>query len=166
MINIIHMPHSGRFLFDPPGIKKEMKYILNIVVLLTLLTSTTLYAEEIAIIANKTYPANHISLTALKEIYLGEKNTESGIRIKPYDQKSTSLRKKFLTKVLGVNEDGYNAYWIKKVFQEGGVPPVMQATSEEVIRTIKEEPGGIGYIWRHEGDLSGIKILLTIEVGD
>lgn len=166
MITILNMRHSGRSLFEPPGIKKEMKYILNIVALLTLLTSTTLYAEEIAIIANKAYPANHISLSTLKEIYFGEKNTESGIRIKPYDQKSTRLRKKFLTKVLGVSEDGYNAFWIKKVFQEGGAPPVTRATSDEVIRTIKEEPGGIGYIWKHEGDLSGIKILLTIEVGD
>lgn len=143
-----------------------MKYLLNIVALFTLLASTTLYAEEIAIIANRAYPANHISLATLKEIYFGEKNTESGIRIKPYDQKSNRIRKKFLTKVLGVGEDGYNAYWIKKVFQEGGIPPVMKETSDEVIRTIKEEPGGIGYIWKYEGDLSGIKILLTVEVGD
>jgi len=160
------MEYSGRSLSDPPGIKKEMKYILTIVALLTLLASTTLYAEEIAIIANRAYPVNHISLMTLKEIYFGEKNTEDGVRIKPYDQKDTRIRKKFLANVLGIGEDRYNAYWIKKVFQEGGSPPAVRRNSEDVIRAIKEEIGGIGYVWMHEVDPSGIKVLLTIEVGD
>ena len=143
-----------------------MKLFLKIVVILLFMVSTISYAEEIAIIANKAYPANHISLTTLKDIYLGEKTTEGGIRIKPYDQKSSMIRKKFLIKVIDTGEDGYNAYWIKKVFQEGGVPPIKKSSPDEVIRAIREEAGGIGYVWRNEGDVLGIKVLLTIDVGD
>jgi hypothetical protein len=143
-----------------------MKQFLFTAAVLVIMFSSVSYAEEIEIIANRAYPANTLSIHILREIYFGEKAIEGNIRIKPFDQRNREIRKKFLTKVLGVSEDGYNAYWIKKVFQEGGAPPVMKSSSDEVIRAVKEEDGGIGYIWKHEGNASGIKVLLTVEVGD
>lgn len=128
--------------------------------------STTSFAEEIIIIANNAYPADSISLTMVRDIYLGEKTTEDGLRIKPYDQNNPEIRRKFLVRVLGMSEDRYNAYWIKKVFQEGGAPPVKKSSSLEVIEGIRAEVGGIGYVWRHEGGVSGIKTLLKIDAGD
>ncbi|HBI24633.1 MAG TPA: hypothetical protein DDX84_10635 [Nitrospiraceae bacterium] len=143
-----------------------MRFIIYIIVIMGLMLSVRTYAEEINVIANKSFPVNHISTQTLKEIYLGEKVTEGGIRIRPYDHKNPKIRRKFLTKVLGVSEDGYNAYWIKKVFQEGGIPPITKPSSDEIIRTVREDTGGIGYIIRNEADVSGVKILLTIDVGD
>ena len=143
-----------------------MKQFLFIAAVLVIMFSSVSYAGEIAIIANREYPVNTISTHILREIYFGEKAIEGNIRIMPFDQRSREIRKKFLTKVLGVSEDGYNAYWIKKVFQESGIPPVMKSSSDEVIRAVKEEDGGIGYIWKHEGNVSGIKVLLTVDVGD
>lgn len=145
-----------------------MKFSIYTIVILiySFILFTNSYAEEIVIIANRAYPSNSISLATLKEIYLAEKITEKGVRIKPYDQKSSRIRKKFVTKILGVGEDAYNAYWIKKVFQEGGVPPLTKSASDDVIRAVGDEVGGIGYVWKQESHASNIKIILTIEAGD
>ncbi len=143
-----------------------MKHFLYILTFFIIMIATASHAGEIAIIVNEAYPADTISFTTLKEIYFGDKTTEGRVRIKPYDQENRETRKKFITKVLGISEDRYNAYWIKKVFQEGGIPPIMKTSSYELIMTIKEEVGGIGYVWKDEGNVSGIKILLIIEAGD
>lgn len=143
-----------------------MKSILLIIVMSVFMISATLYAEEIEIIANLDFPSNNLSIATIKEIYMGEKTTLGDIRIKPYDQKNSKIRRKFLDKVVGTNEDGYNAYWIKKVFQEGGVPPLAKSSVDDIINSVKEDAGGIGYIWKHDGNASGIKVLLIIEAGD
>lgn len=124
-------------------------------------------ARELAIIANKANPASNITIAALKDIYRGEKRTEGSLKIRPIDQQESLIQKKFLEKALGTTIDSYNSYWIKKIFQDGGVPPAKKKTSGEVIESVKQEAGAVGYVWRNEVDEKGeIKVLLTIEAGD
>src|SRR4030066_767017 len=150
-----------------------MKYIkLSLVMaLVTLLISSTLYASayagELAIIANKDYPMNSISASAVKDIYLGEKTSEGGVKIKPMEQKDEAIKKRFIEKVMGSTVDGYKAYWIKKFFQEGVTPPTSKGSPVEMIQAISQTGGSVGYVWADEvkGD-SGVKVLLKIEVGN
>lgn len=124
-------------------------------------------ARELAIIANKAYPASNINIAVLKDIYRGEKRTEGSLKIRPIDQQETLIQKKFLEKALGTTVDSYNSHWIKKIFQDGGVPPTKKKSPNEVLESVKQEAGAIGYVWRNEVDEKGeIKVLLTIEVGD
>src|SRR3989304_6566604 len=114
--------------------------------LITLLLSGTFYASayarELAIIANKDYPLNSISASAVKDIYLGEKTSEGGVKIKPMDQKDEAIKKRFIEKVMGSTVDGYKAYWIKKFFQEGVTPPTAKDTPSEIIDAISNTGGG------------------------
>ena len=150
-----------------------MKYIkLSLVMaLVTLLISSTLYASayarELAIIANKDYPMNSISASSVKDIYLGEKTSEGGVKIKPMEQRDEAIKKRFIEKVMGSTVDGYKAYWIKKFFQEGVTPPTAKGTPSEIIDAISNTGGAIGYVWVDDvkGE-SGIKVLLKIEVGN
>src|SRR3990170_298833 len=102
-----------------------MKYIKFslVMVVITLLFSGTFFASasarEIAIIANQDYPLSSISASAVKNIYLGEKTSEGGVKIKPMEQRDETIKKRFIEKVMGSTVDGYKAYWIKKFFQEG-----------------------------------------------
>ena len=102
-----------------------MKFVkLGFVVgLITLLLSGTFYASayarELAIIANKDYPLNSISASAVKDIYLGEKTSEGGVKIKPMEQKDEAIKKRFIEKVMGSTVDGYKAYWIKNSSRKG-----------------------------------------------
>lgn len=139
-------------------------YIISFLILVVF--STVSLADEIAIISNKEYPVDHISMSTLREIYLGEKLIEGDIRIKPFNHKDHKIKILFLKKVLGFNEDKFNAYWIKKVFQEGGVPPVMKNSSTDMIKAVEEEKGGIGYVWKHEAVAPHIKILLILDAGE
>jgi len=142
-----------------------------VVGLITLLLSGTFYASayarELAIIANKDYPLNSISASAVKDIYLGEKKSEGGVKIKPMEQKDEAIKKRFIEKVMGSTVDGYKAYWIKKFFQEGVTPPTSKGSPVEMIQAISQTGGSVGYVWADEvkGD-SGVKVLLKIEVGN
>src|SRR3990172_9630283 len=144
-----------------------MKYLKSglVMALITLLFSGTFYASanarELVIIANKDYPLNSISASVVKNIYLVEKTAEGGVKIKPMEQRDEAIKKRFIEKIMGSSVDGYKAYWIKKFFQEGVTPPTAKGTPSEMIQTISQTSGAVGYVWVDElkGD-SGVKVLL------
>lgn len=150
-----------------------MKYLKSglVMAIITLLFSGVLFASanarEIVIIANKDYPLNSISASVVKNIYLGEKTSESGVKIKPMEQRDEAIKKRFIEKIMGSSVDGYKAYWIKKFFQEGVTPPTAKGTPSEIIQAISHTSGAIGYVWEDDlhGD-AGVKTLLKIEVGN
>ena len=124
-------------------------------------------ARELVIIANKAYPADSITLEVLKDIYLGEKTVERSVRILPVDQEDPMIKKPFVERILGATVQKYDAYWFHKAFQDGVVPPVVREASPDVIQFLGREVGAIGYIWKTEAlGKPGIKVLLTIEVGE
>src|SRR5437660_1211162 len=47
----------------------------------------TANAKELAIIADKTFPVDTITLSTLQEIYLGKKEIIGDVRLKPVDQR-------------------------------------------------------------------------------
>lgn len=150
-----------------------MKYLKSglVMALITLLFSGTFYASanarELVIIANKDYPLNSISASVVKNIYLGEKTAEGGVKIKPMEQRDEAIKKRFIEKIMGSSVDGYKAYWIKKFFQEGVTPPTAKGTPSEIIQAISQTSGAIGYVWEDDlKDASGVKTLLKIEVGN
>ncbi len=150
-----------------------MRYIkFSLVIgLVTLLFSGNLlasaYARELAIIANHDYPMNSISAFVVKDIYLGEKTLERGVKIRPMDQRDEAIKRKFIERVMGNSVDGYKAYWIKKFFQEGVNPPTAKGSPSEVIQAISHTVGAIGYVWVDDiKDDPGVKVLLKIEVGN
>lgn len=124
-------------------------------------------ARELAIITNKDYPSNAITSARVKEIYMGEKMSEGSVKIKPMEHNDESIKKKFIEKIMGSTLDGYKAYWIKKFFQEGITPPINKASSADVIQSVSQTSGGIGYVWADDvkGD-AGVKVLLKVDVGD
>src|SRR4030067_1766051 len=150
-----------------------MKYLKSglVMALISLLFSGTFYASanarELVIIANKDYPMNSISASSVKDIYLGEKTSEGGVKIKPMEQRDEAIKKRFIEKVMGSTVDGYKAYWIKKFFQEGVTPPTEKGTPSELVDAISNTGGAIGYVWGVDvkGE-AGIKVLLKIEVGN
>lgn len=139
-----------------------------LIVAIGLLLNENAQAREMAIIANKAYPSGSIAIAVLKDVYRGEKTVEGGVKIRPIDQEESVIEKKFLEKVLGTTIDRYKGYWIKRIFQDGAVPPVKKKSSGAVAESVKQEPGLIGYIWKDEVDPkdTDIKVLLVIEIGD
>ena len=123
-------------------------------------------ARELAIVSNKDFPLNAITAAKVKEIYLREKLTEGSVKLKPMEHNDEVLKKKFIEKVMGSSIDGYKAYWIKKFFQEGIIPPTNKASSADVLQSVAQTSGGIGYVWADEVKGDGVKVLLKVEVGN
>ena len=123
-------------------------------------------ARELAIVSNKDFPLNAITAAKVKEIYLGEKLTEGSVKLKPMEHNDEVLKNRFIEKVMGSSIDGYKAYWIKKFFQEGIMPPMNKASSADVLQSVAQTSGGIGYVWADEVKGDGVKVLLKVEVGN
>jgi ABC-type phosphate transport system substrate-binding protein len=130
--------------------------------------AVTADARDLAVIAGKEFPADTLSMSTLKDIYMGEKQVLNGVRLKPIDQRDNQqIKFDFLNRVLRLSKDGYVTYWNNRLFREGGIPPIPKNDSAEVIATIEGTDGAIGYVWLDQAKAAkdSLKILLTITVG-
>src|SRR5579863_575612 len=131
-----------------------------------LVLSATVSAKEIAIIVGKNHPLTRLTVIELAEIYRGQEEVVKGVRINPLDHNDAQdIRSAFLNKVMRMNPEVYINYWNHRLFQEGGTPPLVKTDAGEVIRTVREKEGAIGYIWSSEtAGLDDIRVILTIEI--
>lgn len=168
--------------------KEKIKLTISAIIFGLLLLHGEVKAEELVIISNQVYPVDRVSIGTVKDIYLGEKTMEGPIRIRPMDQNDPLIRKAFMERVLGITIDNYQSHWFKKVFQEGGKPPIVKESSNEVIELIlsvysippqlkesskdvieyvKNNSGAIGYVWKDEAaGIKGLKVLISIDIID
>lgn len=133
--------------------------VLAFIVLIPL----TAFAEGIAVISGSSFPKDSLSASDVKDIYLGKTALISGVKVKPLDQKA-GLKSDFLQKAVGMSEDDYKGYWIKRVFREGGNPPAVKTAADDIVSAVKDEAGSIGYISESEAkSKGGIKVLLVLK---
>ena len=64
---------------------------------------------------------------------------------------------------LDLNELDYTGYWHVRRYTGQGTPPTEVDTKEELFTTLKEQPGGIGYLWMPNGSKpklpDGLKVI-------
>ena len=66
-----------------------------------------------------------------------------------------------------MTKDEYTGLWLKKFFHKDAIPPVVKSSSTEVIDTVIQNNGSLGYIWSEEShEDARIKVLLTIHIED
>lgn len=132
---------------------------------IVLLAASASWAKGIAVVANSAFPKDSLTAAQVKDIYLGKTGLLEGTKIQPIDQKDAdSIKGDFLKKVLETTADEYKVYWMKRAFREGGTPPGVKNSSDDVINTVRDGKGSIGYVWEDETKgRSGVKVILTIE---
>jgi len=131
----------------------------------TVLCSPALSADEIAIIVNENGPLTHISRAEVRDIYLGEIRFVEGFRIVPLHCPEGPAKHSFLSTIIGLSSKAYKLHWAKKVFQEGLTLPPIKADPSDIVKWVKEQPGGIGYVPKELAEMDrGIRILDTIEI--
>ncbi len=124
------------------------------------------FGEEIAVIANKAFPADSINLLDLVEIYTGHYVVYQRFKIQPLDQSDKEVIKRiFLSNVMNFSLEGYKSHWQKWTFKTGRQPPTVVQDSKEVIQDVQKEPSGLGYVWSQDAQgVEGIKVILRIPV--
>jgi ABC-type phosphate transport system substrate-binding protein len=104
---------------------------------------------DMVVIAHVDVP--NIDSQTLARIYTGKVIEVNGIHIEPFNLSSGQPeRTQFLQQILGRTDDNYIGYWIvRKSIGKGTAPPELK-TQQELIETIRNTPGGIGYIDRKQ----------------
>ena len=168
--------------------KEKIKRIIYSIIVGLLFLHGEVKADELVIISNQVYPVDKVSIGTVKDIYLGAKTKEGSVRIRAIDQNDPLIRKAFMELVLGTTIESFQSHWFKKIFQEGGNPPVVKESSKEVIELIlsvssippllkgsskdvieyvKNNSGAIGYVRKDEAaGVKGLKVLMSIDIID
>jgi len=118
-----------------------MKVLILCVSLLSAANGT-----EYSIVVSKKSPLSAITTQQLKDIFLQKRHTVLNQKIIPVNvigQEDARIR--FESKILGIDRDRLNAYWVKQHFQ-GVVPPLTQPSFESVRAFVENVDGAIGYL--------------------
>jgi ABC-type phosphate transport system substrate-binding protein len=114
---------------------------LGFVLAAVLAAVPVLSQADIYVIANSS-----LSVTPddIRLIYTGDKELAGSVKVRALD--NHTAQSEFLTKVLQLNPNRYDALWTMKSFRDGLTPPVSKPSDAEVIAYVESTPGAIGYV--------------------
>jgi len=105
-------------------------------------------AAEILVFVSDQSPIKNISAEDLSDIYLGETTYIDSERLSPaFYIEGNDSRADFLRQGLHVSDDAYRTHWMKRIFREGGVPPVEVTSAQAALEFVQSTPGGIGFVY-------------------
>ena len=109
--------------------------------LLGFVTTVPATAADVYVIA---HPSVKLTLSEIRDVYLGEKQFSGSIKLSPVD--NTAIQGAFLERAINMDPSKYAALWIKKGFRGGLAAPPVKSGDAEVISYVKNTVGAIGYI--------------------
>jgi len=122
-------------------------------------------ADSLVIVTNQRYPASRLTKEEAREIYLGRRTIEQFLPIRPIDQSDPAIRAAFLQTVLNLSREAYIDHWNRLMFQQGGLPPLLKESADDVVKELLKTDGSIGYLWSHDAEgQRELKVLLTLPV--
>lgn len=124
-----------------------MKYLSLKTFLILMAVLSGLHSAEsaVVVIAHKTTPV--MDANTISRLYMGKAIEVDGVAINPVNLSSgTELRTRFMTQVVGKDDDAYIAYWVVRRSIGRGFPPKEFSSPSEVLNYVKNTPGAIGYI--------------------
>jgi hypothetical protein len=119
---------------------------------------------DLIFIASDQAPVHTLTADDIRNIYLGKQRIVEGFPVYAVDQSETqSIKLDFLKHVMNMTHTQYREQLLKRRFQEGAVTPKFVSTSVEALKTVRETPGAIGYVYESEvGTMLGLRVLATI----
>jgi ABC-type phosphate transport system substrate-binding protein len=137
--------------------------ILKFFSLATLILLSVSYASamEMVVFVSENSPIKNLSTDEVSDIFLGKKRyVESGLLTPVVYVEGIDSRAAFLREVLNVSHSAYRFHWMKRIFREGGRPPVEVISEAAAFEFVRSTSGGIGYAYAQSFE----KVLGTREV--
>ncbi len=126
----------------------------------------TATSAEIAIIANKSVPADSISQRQVLDIYTGEIRTwNNGQPIIAHDMTQEGDVRETFYEYLGRKSSRLKSIWVKNLLMGEGSPPEPVDSEEKLVDKVAKTPGAIGFVRREMADDS-VKVLAVISGAD
>ena len=114
--------------------------------MIIILLKITVYAAEYSVVIDRQTHIEKLSLKQIKDIFMMRRHFVDGVNMVPVNiSASSKLRSEFEKKVLKINRDKLNRYWVKQHFQ-GISPPIVQSSDNSMKLFIKNVKGAIGYL--------------------
>jgi len=108
-------------------------------------------SEPIVVIANPVFGNIELTRSLVRDAYLGELRYLGNIAIAPISlHERHPVAQAFLDEVMGMSENQFKSWWIKRIFRHGDVPPMRVMDSAEMIARVLATPGGMGYLSQSE----------------
>ena len=128
----------------------------------SVLTGQTRSQVELAIIVNKSNPNDNLSFSELREYFMAERNNwPSGagkVRV-IMREPGVPEREAVLRLIYDMDEKDFNSYFLGKKFRgEILEEPRLRTSTPDMIKTISNVPGAIGYVRADEVDAS-VKVI-------
>lgn len=123
------------------------------------LYGSTVTVAETVVVANPDTPA--LNEATLQKVYLGKVVEVSGRPVVPVNlAKGNVVRKEFMEKVVGMDDDKYIAYWTVRRYIGKGSPPREFAVTQEQREFLRTAPGSVGYQDESPDTKQGVKVIL------
>lgn len=117
---------------------------------------------EVAVIANKSVPADSISQREVLDIYTGEiRQWKNGDPIVAHDMTKEGEVREAFYEFLGHKSSRVKSFWLKNLLMGEGSPPEPVESEEELLARVARTPGAIGFVRRDIADDS-VKVLAVI----
>jgi hypothetical protein len=102
---------------------------------------------QIVVVANPNVGEIELTREVVRDIYRGEVTFLGHVTLSPISlHEYNPLAQAFLAEVLGMTENQFKSWWIKRIFRYGDVPPMRVLGSADMISRVLTTPGGIGYL--------------------
>ena len=129
--------------------------------LIAVRTAGTPAEADVAVIVNPNNPVNNLTLSELRQIYLGERQYWKASSPVVLLMRSPGSRERevILRVVFQMTEQRYTQYWVAKVMRaEASDPPASLFSYGIVQEGVRGNPGAIGYVNMNDVR-SGVKVV-------
>lgn len=135
------------------------KTATRVFVLLVLLGSARVWAQDVTIVANKTVKVSQISQGQLHDLFTGSRSRfADGSRAVPVVLRGGPAHEVFLRNHVGDSPDEFRTRWRKMVFTGEGSMLKDFASEAALLEYVAATPGAIGYVSRLP-DESSVRVL-------
>lgn len=112
------------------------------------------------VVANENVP--ELTKKTISRLFLGKIVESNGVNLSPINQPIESAsRTQFLERSMNKSQEEYEGYWMVREAIGKGTPP-NEIAENEVLSTIQNTPGSVGYIFS-ENAPTGVKILMKLQ---
>ncbi len=119
---------------------------MRILIFLLIIQISSAYAADFAVVVSKSSSIEAMGSRKVKDIFLKKRNFNSNEKLLPVNVLGDKLvRKQFEEKILKMEREELNRYWVQNHFQ-GITPPITQASLDSVKKFIEKVDGAIGYL--------------------
>ena len=119
----------------------------TLIILMTVLVPSLVFAGEIIVVANKNVPVNTLTMDEVKAIFLGEKTKWSNdTKVTFVILKTAEDEKAFLKEYVGKSPSQFKMYWKNQIFTGKGSIPASFDNVNDLIDFVSKTDGAIAYI--------------------